>query len=179
MNLKIALLLFLVLLLSSNCHQDSNPIVQDESKIGYNKLMIMTDSSEYNWQLDDLSFSIIIQGNLLNNSDTVFYSRIGDGFGPPEQSNLYFSGNSEGYLEKYNSDEDTWEVQSFSSVLIEGTRMVPLKFSQEYSISSNLTRMSDHTEIGIYRFRMDYYDIADPDSNTVPYYDYSNTFEIK
>ena len=179
MQRKFVLVITLIFLSSFiACERDKNPVVELVVITGYNKISILTDSTLYNWQVDEQTKFVFIQGTLINKSDSVFYSRLGDGFGPPEPLNLYLAGNSEGYLEKYYSQEDVWKVQNFALYIIEGTKIVPIKPGQTYSISSVLSRASGVNESGTYRFRIDYYDTANPDSTTVPYHDYSNTFEI-
>ena len=123
-------------------------------------------------------FHIRIQGTLKNKSDTIFYSYIGDGFGPPDQSRLHFADNS-GYFEKFDPNEHIWEVHDITNPLWEGSRMVPIKPLLEYTFSSSLTWESYESETGSYRFRVAYYNEVDPDSNAILYHDYSNIFKLK
>jgi hypothetical protein len=179
MKRKNLLLPILILLLFCNCQKDNNPIIENEPGIGQQKLLIMTDSSLYIWKMNEYGYRISIQGTLLNKSDTVYYSRIGDGYGPPEQTDLIFAGNSGGYLEKYNPNKEIWEEQGILSFLFEGSKMVPIKPSQTYSIRSLLSSNGEANDTGIYRFRVDYYDLLDPDSSIIPDHNYSNTFELR
>jgi hypothetical protein len=63
--------------------------------------------------------------------------------------------------------------------LIEGTKIVPLQPLQEYFFSSFLRTGAYQNDSGRYRFRLDYYIQADPDSSVLPYFDYSNEFILE
>ena len=145
----------------------------------YKKLSINTDTTTYTWQQGESKDFISIQGTISNESDTIFYSRLGDGFGPLEQERLYIASGSDGYIEKYRNSDKSWNERELRSTLIEGLRIVPIKPSQDYSINSYLTKSKDEDETGIYRIRIDYYDIENPDFTVISFQDYSNTFEIK
>ncbi len=137
---KIVLLSMLTLLFSISCKKNNNPLIQIQSNVCHQKLLISKDSSVYHWQQsqwDENFFHIYIQGTLINKSDTLFYSYIGDGFELPEQSRLHFAHNS-GYLEKYDPNEHIWIVHDITNPLWEGSRMVPIKPLLEYTFSSNL-----------------------------------------
>jgi len=149
------------------------------SEGGYNKLSINTDTTTYSWQQGEFKDYIIIQGTTTNESDSIFYSRLGDGFGPSEQEQLFIACNSEGYIEKFNEFDKSWIEKDLCLYLIEGSRFVPVRPSQDYSIYGHLVKNRDENETGIYRIRIDYYDIIKPDSNATPFQDYSNSFEIK
>ena len=174
---KIALLLFLFLCSLFSCNRDNNPISYLEPYDGYGKLLIETDSIVYQWQHDEFKFYISIKGKVINRSDQIFYSRIGDFIGG--DSPFYFADNSEAYLEKYEGDENVWIEEYFGSWLMEGTKTVPIQPWQEYSFSSFIARTSEYIEPGIYRFKLDHYDDVVPDSNTVFYHNYSNEFKIE
>ena len=154
-------------------------ITMSDSEEGYKKLFINTDTTIYTWQQGESKDFIIIQGTLTNESDSIFYSRLGDGFGPSEQEQLFIACNSEGYIEKYNESDKSWNEKDLCLYLIEGSRFVSVRPSQDYSIFGHLAKNRDENETGIYRIRIDYYDIENPDSIATPYHDYSNSFEIK
>ena len=154
-------------------------ITASDFEEGYNKLSIITDTTTYTWQQGESKDFIIIQGTLTNESDSIFYSRLGDGFGPSEQEQLFIACNSEGYIEKYSESDKSWNEKDLCLYLIEGSRFVPVRPSQDYSIFGHLAKNRDEIEIGIYRIRIDYYDIENPDSIATPFHDYSNTFDIQ
>lgn len=174
MKKKVLILPFFFLLFSVNCNKDNNPITQLESN-GYNKLLIETDSMIYNWKQSEQGDYILIYGTIINETDTVFYSRIGGLFGGGRS----FSGNSDAFLEKFDPSENVWRTKDIVALLYEGTKFVPLQPFENSSFSSQLTKKSDPNESGAYRFRLDYYSEADPDSNAVTYFDYSNEFIIE
>ncbi|MCH7886668.1 MAG: hypothetical protein IIA58_01750 [Candidatus Marinimicrobia bacterium] len=149
------------------------------SEEGYKKLYINTDTTTYTWQQGESKDYIFIRGTITNESDSTFYSRLGDGFGPSEPEELVIACNSWGYIEKFNESDNLWKESDICLFLIEGSKIVPVKPSQVYSIYSDLAKNRDENETGIYRIRIDYYDIENPDSIATPFHDYSNLFEIK
>lgn len=179
MRTKLRIIPCFILLLFSFCSKDDNPIVASASDEEYNKLSINTDSTIYTWQEDESKNYIYIQGTISNGSDTVFYSRIGDGFGPLEQELLYIASFSDGYIEKYSESDDFWKERELNFFLQEGVRVVPIRPSQDYSILCRLSKNIDEDETGKYRIRIEYYDINNPDSTVIPFLDYSNTFELQ
>lgn len=160
---------------------DSTKFFIDKSAYedGYKKLSIKTNATSYTWQQGESKDFISIQGTIINDSDATYYSRLGDGFGPPEPDLLYIAAYSGGYIEKYSESEKIWMERELKSILIEGVRVVPIKPSQDYSIFGPLTKSREEDETGTYRIRIDYYDIENPDSTVIPFQDFSNTFEIK
>jgi len=146
---------------------------------GYKILSINTDTTTYTWQQGESKDFIFIRGTITNESDSIFYSRLGDGFGPSKPEELFIACNSWGYIEKFNESDNLWKESDICLFLIEGSKIVPVKPSQVYSIYSDLAKNRDENETGIYRIRIDYYDIENPDSIATPFHDYSNSFEIK
>ena len=179
MRTKLKIIPYFILLFLVFCSEDNNPINTSVSESGYKKLSINTDTTTYTWQDGESKDYIIIQGTISNESDTIFYSRLGDGFGPLEQEQLIIACNSEGYIEKYNESDNSWNEKDICLYLIEGSRFVPVKPSQVYSFISHLEKSSDENETGKYRIRIDYYNIENPDSILTPFHDYSNTFELE
>lgn len=97
-NYKIFLLVILTFIL--RCLENESNDKLTDSNDGYGKLLINTDTTIYSWQLGESQDCIIIRGTLNNESDSVYYTRIGEGFGLPEQIELLIAGNSAGYIEK-------------------------------------------------------------------------------
>lgn len=167
-------ILFLLFLIFLHCDKNNIPPGPDDAT---HKLLIETDSMAYTWQPSESGFSIVMYGMLTNETDTVFYSKIGDLFSGDMP--CCFVRNSGAYLEKYNPVEKQWEIKNITALAFEGTKLVPLQPSQNYSFSSYLFTNSDQDETGTYRFRLDYFIQEDPDSSITPYFDYSNEFELK
>lgn len=184
MRTKLKIIPYFILLFLVFCSKDNNPInttVSDTtvSEDKYNKLSITTDTTTYTWQQGESHDHIIIQGAISNESDTVFYSRLGDGFALFEQERLYIASFSDGYIEKHSESDNSWKEREFLAPLFEGVRVVSIRPSKDYSISGLLSKSRDESETGKYRIRIDYYDIENPDSTVTPFHDYSNTFELQ
>ena len=177
-NLKI--LFAIIFLFIVQCSDDENPINASSSGNEYGKLSINTDKDVYSWQQGESKDYIIIQGQLENKSDSIFYSRLGDWYNSQsEQKELLIAGNSAGYIEKYNESDNLWYEINILALLIEGSKFVPIKPLLIYSIYGHLIKDNDTEEKGKYRLRIDYYEYEHPDSALSPFQDYSNTFEIK
>ncbi|MBD3290722.1 hypothetical protein GF337_18090, partial [candidate division KSB1 bacterium] len=72
------------------------------------RLSIETSREVYSWKAGGGDRYIVIEGTIENTTDTTFYSRLGDGFGSAEQNQMFFAGNSAGFLEKYDGRSPTW-----------------------------------------------------------------------
>lgn len=179
MKTKFRYVFFILLLFVVHCSEDKIP-VKDEYRLetGYGKLLIDTDSTTYSWRKGETRDYVFVGGTIENQSDTTFYSRLGDGFGPPEQEELSIAANSEGYVEKYDESHDSWFEIDVLPLLIEGSRFVPIKPSKDYTIHAPLEKDSDEDEMGTYRIRVNYYEVENPDSTISPFQDFSNVFEI-
>ncbi len=163
-----------------NCGK--NPIASLTSNDGYGALSIKTEKYIYVWQQSEFSKKVLyIHSTLENRSTNIYYSKVGDFFNSAsEQDLLFIAENSAGYLEKYNELDNLWyEVKNILPPLIEGSRFVSIKQFKLYSIHASLYIKKDEEEKGIYRFRIDYYDDENLEASTLPYKDYSNTFEIE
>ena len=147
----------------------------------YVELFIKTYKDIYTWQSSESGKVIHIQGTLKNISKNRYYSKVGDRYNSAsEQDLLLIAENSAGSIEKYNEVDNLWyEVKNVLALLIEGSKFVSIKPPLLYYIYADLSIKENEEEKGIYRFRIDYYDNENPDSNTLPYWSYSNTFEIK
>ena len=152
-----------------NCGK--NP-VEPESE----KLSIKTEKNIYIWQLGESNKILYIKGALENISKNIYYSKLGDFYNSAsEQDPLFIERYSGGHLEKYNEVNSIWyEINILAD--LEGSKFVCIKPSKIYSIDAYLLVKKDEEEKGKYRFRIDYYGQK---PYTLPYKDYSNTFEIK
>ena len=177
MEKRFLIFLFFFSLVLVHCSEDNNPTNMQEIDEVYHKLLIKTDSITYKWQPGESGYSILIRGMLKNKTDTIFYSKIADAFAG--DSPCCFADNSDASLEKYDPSDDVWRVSKLTGLLIEGAKIAPLQPSIDYFFQSFLRTSSDQNESGTYRFRLDYYMQADPDSNAVPFYDYSNAFILE
>ncbi len=178
--MRYAILVIAAFMLSTLfCTGDMNPVDSLPTNIGNDKLYIRTDENAYSWKQSESRLIIIIQGSLENKSEVTYYSKTGDGYGPPEQDQLFFAENSAGKIEKYNQSDNSWYETNILGFLIEGSRFVPLNSSKVYSIYAHLTINKDREEKGKYRLRIDYYDNINPKNNSKPFKDYSNTFLIR
>ena len=155
------------------------PSIGDVSRNKDQKLSINTDSTSYSWQQGESDDYVHILGTLRNKSDTIFYSSLGDGFGPSEQGELHIACNSDGSIEKYNESNNSWEKSDICSYLIEGTRVASIKPAQDYSIFANIAKKRDEEENGKYRIRINYYSRQNPDTSAIPFQSYSNAFQLK
>lgn len=168
--------IFLFLIIITSCSTNNNPVIPEKVDDPYNKLLIETDSLVYNWQQGEQGDYILLYGTLINEADTVFYSKIGGFYG----GGHYFSGHSDAFLEKFDSSENVWTTKDIAARLYEGPIFVPLQPFENLSFSSHLTKKSDQNESGTYRFKLNYYNQVVPmDSNVTPYFDYSNEFVLK
>ncbi len=174
-----SIIIVTLMLLTISCIKDKNPIDSSPNIEGNGSLSIKTEKNIYSWQEGESEQIIIVQGSFENRSDETYYSRIGDGFGPPEQDQLFIAGNSAGQIEKYNNSDNSWYEINITGFLIEGSRFVPLKPSKVYSIYAHLTIEKEGEDKGKYRLRIDYYDKSDPSEDETPLRDYSNIFEIR
>lgn len=184
--MRIYLVSFLAFLLTVSCTKDRDPIsasftfndLFSGSLDGNGDLVIETDRSSYAWRQSETSLTIIIKGTVVNDSETLYYSRTGDGFGPQEQNMLFFSDNSSGYLEIYDESENAWREVAFSSVMVEGARVVPLKPKKHYALEAFLIWQENKEKNGIFRLRIDYYDQSEPGEKAIRFQDYSGMFTI-
>ena len=160
------------------CDCGKNPIAPYDE---YGKLSIKTEKDIYTWNLiiGEFTRTIHINGTLENISTINYYSKMGEVNGPFEQEPLYIAGNSAGYLEKYNEVDSSWYEINILRSLIGGSKFVFIRPSKLYRIYSILSLEKDEEEKGKYRFRIDYYDDENLEASTLPYKDYSNTFEIE
>ena len=141
-------------------------------------LTIKTNKDVYSWQTGKSVLSIVIEGSLNNKTNTTFYAQLGDGFGTAEQDKLLFAKNSGGFLEKYDSRTSQWIETDLQAMLIEGSRVVPIKPAEDYVIHAYLTTtMSDKK--GKHRLRVDYYIQQNSEEWETPFHAYSNIFEIR
>lgn len=181
------LLIFsLTILLTASCTKDTDPVstsftfngLFSGSLDGDGNLVIKTGRQSYSWEQNESTYTLTVRGTVDNSTETVYYSKTGDGFGPLEQERLFFADNSAGYLERYDSVESTWREVNLLTVLIEGSRFVPLKPEKQYSFETFLLWREDKEENGIFRLRIDYYDQSEPGEIAKPFKDYSNMFTI-
>ena len=180
MNAHTKILFVIIILFIVRCTDDENPINAPGSDHEYDKLSINTEKDVYSWKQEESKDYIIIQGQLENKSDSIFYSRLGDWYNSlSEQKELLIAGNSAGYIEKYNESDNLWHEINILALLIEGSKFVPVKPLLIYSIYGHLIKDNDTEEKGKYRLRVDYYEHEHPDSAVSPFQDYSNTFRIQ
>ncbi len=166
---------FILLFLSSSCSENKNPVDSlDEN--GFNgNLKITIEKREYIYS-EDFTNWLNVSGNLINNSQDTFYSKLGDGFnGNLNQNHLYVAEGSDAYFEKFDSTNNTWSNIS-RGLLIEGTRVISILPSNNYSFTS-FSRM-DSTANGMFRFLFKYYKIAGLTFSTDTLRDTSNVFYI-
>ena len=180
-KMVLCLLLFFAACIKHDNLVDSSPFNRDGPGIkeGNGKLSINTEKAIYSWQIGESRDYIIIQASLQNESKTIFYSCIGDGFGPSEQEQFYIAAGSDGYIEKFSESANSWIEKDLSSLLIEGSKVVPIKPSRAYSITAHLSKDREEHETGSYRIRIDYYDVVNADSGKIAFRDYSDVFAIK
>ena len=179
MKTALKLTMLFLLLFAVSCSEDDNPVDTPAPEVAYNKLSITTKSPIYTWQQDESHDYITVQGTVINESETIFYSSLGEFMLLGEQDKLFIAGNSHGSFEKYNESNDSWEESDLGGMLIEGSRVVPVKPSKDYTMDGFLSKNSDDIVTGTYRIRIDYYDVENPDSDATPFYDYSNSFTLQ
>ena len=177
MGKRLLIFLFFFSLVLVHCSEDNNPTNLQELDEAYHTLLIETDSMTYKWQPREYGYSVLIKGTIENKTDTIFYSKIADAFA--DDTPCCFSDNSGASLEKFDPSENVWRVKNLTGLLVEGSKIAPLQPSLEYFFESFLRTSADQKDPGTYRFRLDYYMQADPDSNVVPFFDYSNEFILE
>lgn len=177
--LKLSILFLLLFVIS--CSEDDNPVDTPDPvpEVAYEKLSITTDSQIYTWYQDGEVTYITIKGTVANESETIFYSSLGEFMLLGEQNQLLIAKNSHGYYEKYNESNETWEETDLGGMLIEGTKFVPVKPTENYSLLGTIFEGDSEFESGTHRIRIDYYDTDSPDSGATPYFDYSNSFNLQ
>ncbi|MEJ2542782.1 MAG: hypothetical protein P8Y99_01815 [Calditrichaceae bacterium] len=109
------ILSILLILLFGSCKKGKNILISD---MGYKKLQITTSKTTYYWNQSEEDRIIAIQGELINESTITYYSRVGDYFGDSEL--LFFSENSAGRLETYDTLKKEWINSGLLGLLIEG-----------------------------------------------------------
>ena len=181
MNIRHYAILFVVILFFTvSCTKNRNSLSPSDLPEGHGILTIKTNESIYTWEEIESMKEVIIQGTLRNNSIKAYYSRLGDFYNSSsEQGQLLLADNSDGCIEKYDESNNTWHQTNILAVLIEGSRIIRIKPSEQYSVYGHLLINRDKLEIGEYRIRIDYYEEMSPDSNSIPYHEYSNVFELK
>jgi hypothetical protein len=174
-----AIIILVILMFNTiSCMRDKNTVDSSPINEGNGKLSMKTDKDIYSWQQGESELIIIVQGTLENRAESTYYSKIGDGFGPSEQDQLFIAENSSGRIEKYNKSDNSWYEINIAGLLIEGSRFVPLKPSNVYSIYAYLYINKNNEEKGKYRLRIAYYGNSNPGDDETPFRDYSNSFEI-
>jgi len=173
--IKKCFLILLPILFLAFCSEDDND-ESIENSGGFGKLTISTDSKVYTWQNGESEDMIILQGSLTNETDSIYYTSMGDYYSSDEQFQLFVACNSSANIEKYRKNDKSWYEVEICSYLIEGSKYIALNPSVIYSISGHLRKDKNTSEAGIYRIRVDYYD---KNVLKTPYRDYSNIFEIQ
>lgn len=162
------------------CCSVNKNIAPTASPRGDGNLSIKTASNLYKWKVDDRGYKYLyIKASLVNNSESIFYSILGDGFpGGLDQDRLMIASPSSGFIEKFDKRTNSWKVTHFTSAPICGVCFVEIRPSQTYPVSSYL-RLIPRKGKGQFRIRIDYFTQLNPSSETVPLKDYSNVFEIR
>jgi hypothetical protein len=175
------ILVAFIILIVGAC-SEKNVLVNPPDGIGADFLTISTDATSYRWQPDGEEKdrkNVFIEGNLINDSNTMYYARVGDGFGGPIQTHILVAANSQAQIEYYNQSKEIWEASDLMAVLIEGSRMIQIAPSQSYSIHAHLIIREPDSISGWFRIRIDYFVVEDPDEKATIYTDYSNEFFVK
>lgn len=145
----------------------------------YGKLNIKTDKEIYFWRQSEENRIIVIEGELQNRSTKIYYSRVGDYWGPTDL--VLFAQNSAGRLEKLDEYGYKWNEIYLLGMLIEGSKFIPIEPTKNYTIYAHLYIDNDKykDETGKYRLRIDYFNSVEEAEEATPFSDYSNIFEIR
>ena len=162
---------FLVTLLISSCAKEGNIVGINPANGIVN---IKTDSDTYTWSHGD----VIIEGELINNSDQVFYSKVDDYYRTSDK--IFFAPHSDGTLEMFSVNDNKWIEINILGRLIEGTVLTEINPNVIYPIYAHLSSKNIDLKNNTvkYRLRIDYYKTETTDKKSVVYCDYSNDFKI-
>lgn len=103
---------------------------------------------------------------------------MGDGLASVDQENIFIGllGRGGGFIERYNSDEKSWEIINEILTPCEGWRFISIRPNIRYMVRGFISPQEKAT--GKCRIKIEYYDQIDPASDEQPYVDYSNIFFI-
>lgn len=159
-----------------SCTKNGDPIIPEQIIEGDGNLLITVNPAEY-------SFSNLNSGNVLNisailsnQSDKVYYAEIGDFYNSStDQDNIYIAGNTQAFVEMFNSDDIVWKT-IFRSFLIEGSRFVSIKPAKMYYLHGCIPHNEKY--VGKYRIKINYYNKIEPTAKDTLFEDYSNIFDV-
>ena len=139
-------------------------------------LSIATHQNAYSWSSADFEASRLLEATLTNDSHTMFYAKLGDGFiSSLDQEDLFVAQGTDGEVEQEQTD-GAWHGTP-RALLIEGTRVIVLRPRQSYRLLVPLQQWQGD-ESGRFRIKVEYFDRIDPSPGVLPMVDYSNVFEI-
>jgi hypothetical protein len=147
-------------------------------QVGTGNILIQTRYNNYTWATVDSGQSLYLTASLINLSDSIYYSHMGDRLAGVDQENIFIglSVRGGGYIERYNSAEKSWEIINEFHVLIEGSIFIFFRPNIRYMVRGFISPQEKAT--GKCRIKIEYYDRIDPALDEIPYIDYSNIFFI-
>jgi hypothetical protein len=137
-------------------------------------LTIRTEKESYT--LSEVFVAGFIRASLVNRTDRLFHSTLGDGFNAAvEQPDLYVAEGSHAFLERWTVPHGWRSVPR--GLLIEGVRTIEIHPKGSYG----LIAFYGHQvwTIGRYRLRVEIFDDAEIRPGDVAHQEYSSTFTIR
>lgn len=138
------------------------------SKLPYGVILITTDNNVYHWE-ESAGINIVgIGGEIRSNILDTVISKAGGAYGRDDY--ICFAKGSDGKIEKFDSLAKLWyERNDLLATLIEGTSTLKIKYSQKFLIFAPIgyNPVDSKKETGIFRLRLDYYDITDTSKTKV------------
>ena len=170
---RVGLLATLVLLGAISCSPDLDPVAPEAPSTGDGLLAIQTEKESYT--LDEVNRYGGIEASLVNPSDQLFHSALGDGFDAAvEQHDLSVAEGSHAYLEQWVAFRGWRSIPR--GQMYEGVRLIEIRPHGSY----RLVAVRHHPwTAGRFRLRVEFFDSAENPAGQVPHVDTSNTFTIR
>lgn len=165
----------------TSCSPTSNPVTPAAiapQEIGDGFLTIRTEKTVY--PRPDGTTWASFAATIVNDSDRLFYARLGDGFSAAsEQATLYAAEGSHGFIEQWNRAE--WQGVA-RPVAYEGSAVVELRPRSTYTLHGSFPPASTGDILDLrakvsLRFRVQYFDDAETRPEQV-HQDFSNIFVL-